>query len=333
MPSGQRRAPSRSSAPSATEPQAPAVIEKLDNALTVLVVGDFLASGLAEGLEAAYAESPGVRVVDRANGSSGFVRDDYYDWNGQIGEILEEVNPAVVVVMIGSNDRQQLVVNGQPERPQTEGWSREYKNRVARFTATVRRTGISIIWSGLPPFKSSSMTSDMLAFNDIYKKAVEEAGGTFVDIWDGFADENGAFTFTGPDVNGQPVRLRGSDGINLTRPAKRKLAFYVEQPLNKLLGNATSPRIEPQELENLPPPGIVLGEPIDLMRTHPISLAAPQAGGNMLLDGGPIAATIERSIPAPRAGRADNFSLRKKADAPKSAISEETRTAEPAEDP
>lgn len=311
-PTPQRGAPRRapSVAAPAPAPSAP-VIEKLDNALGVLVVGDFLAAGLAEGLNAAYAESPGVRIVDRTNGSSGFVRDDFYDWKAEIGPILEEVDPAVAVVMIGSNDRQSLLVDGQPERPRTEAWQREYVRRVTDFAETVQAAGVPIIWVGLPPFRSQAMSSDMLAFNDIYKQATEEVGGTFVDIWDGFADENGAFTFTGPDMNGQPVRLRGSDGINLTRPAKRKVAFYVEQPLNKLLGSAASPGIGREELANLPPPGMLSGEPGDLSRTAPISLAAPQLdGGDALLGATPISPAGDRPALSAPSGRADDFRLR-----------------------
>src|SRR5690606_16305146 len=95
----------------------------------------------------------------------------------------------------------------------------------------------------------------MLAFNDVQKTAVEATGGTFIDIWDGFADENGAFTSTGPDMNGQPVRLRSSDGINLTREARRKIAFYLEKPLNQILGPAALPSVTP---ETVALPGSVL---------------------------------------------------------------------------
>lgn len=301
-----RRAPAV--AAPAPEPAAP-VIEKLDNAVRVLVVGDFLAAGLAEGLNEAYAESPGVTIVDRTNGSSGFVRDDFYDWNAEIGPILEGVEPAVAIVMIGSNDRQSLLVDGRSERPRTEAWQREYVRRVTAFAETIQDAGIPIIWVGLPPFRSQSMSSDMLAFNDMYKQAAEEVDGTFVDIWDGFADENGAFTFTGPDVNGQPVRLRGSDGINLTRPAKRKVAFYVEQPLNKLLGSAASPGIGREELANLPPPGMLAGKPGDLSRTAPISLAAPQLDGGDALMGATPLSPVDRSVPSAQPGRADDFRL------------------------
>lgn len=322
--------PRRRTAPARTAPaaQAEPAVDKLDNARVVLVVGDFLAGGLAEGLEAAYAKSPGVRIVDQSNGSSGFVRDDFYDWNSEIDPILEEVDPAVVVVMIGSNDRQQLVVDGRHERPQSEAWIEEYTSRVTDFAATIKDAGIPLVWTGLPPFKSSSMSSDMLAFNDIHKQAVETVGGTFVDIWEGFVDENGAFTFTGPDINGQSVRLRGSDGINLTRAGRRKVAFYVEKPLSKLLGNAALPDIGQGEMANLPLPGLQEGGPGRLDRTPPISLATlglAQTGEllgatgssptGLQEDGKPDdeeqAARNEEPGPPPP-GRADNFSLARK---------------------
>lgn len=309
----------RSAAPSAPRQQPPSPeVEKLDNARVVLVVGDFLAGGLAEGLTTAYAESPGVRVINRSNGSSGFVRDDYYDWNGEIAGILDDVSPAVVVMMIGSNDRQQLIVDGKREAPRSEAWVAEYTQRVATFAAAVEDRQIPLVWSGLPSFKSSSMSSDMLAFNDIYKTAVEAIDGSFVDIWDGFVDENGGFVFTGPDMNGQPVRLRGSDGINLTRAGKRKVAFYVEKPLNKLLGEAVSPDIGELGMESLPALVLHPENPAPVNRTIPISLSDPALDGGLELMGA-VVKPIERQEriesrerhreTATPPGRADNFSL------------------------
>ncbi len=71
---------------------------------------------------------------------------------------------------------------------------------------------------------------------------MEKFGGEFVDIWDGFVDEGGEFVITGSDINGQPVRLRGQDGVSFTAAGKRKLAFYAEKihpaPLGELsVGN------------------------------------------------------------------------------------------------
>jgi hypothetical protein len=57
----------------------------------------------------------------------------------------------------------------------------------------------------------------------------------------GLSMRNGKFIFTGSDINGQQVRLRGSDGINVTRAGKRKIAFLHEKsPPAGLLGDAAA---------------------------------------------------------------------------------------------
>lgn len=224
----------------ASETEKKAVV-KLENARKVLLVGDFMAGGVAEGLEIAFADLPGVVIVDKSSGSSGFVRDDHFDWPGQITAIITEVQPAAVVMMIGSNDRQQMRADGQALRPRSDEWNVQYAKRLASFASQVKEAKVPLVWVGAPSFRISTMSADMLAFNDMYKQAVVDVGGEFVDVWDGFVDENGAFATTGPDINGQPVRLRAADGINITKAGKRKLAFYVEKPLRKLLGTAVSP--------------------------------------------------------------------------------------------
>lgn len=90
-------------------------MQKLGDARTILIVGDFLASGLGDGLTAAFETSPGVVVEARGNVSSGLVRDDYYDWPEQLPKMIDELKPAMVVVMIGANDRQQMVTDTAKE--------------------------------------------------------------------------------------------------------------------------------------------------------------------------------------------------------------------------
>ena len=110
------------------EPQVP-LVEKAPDARTVLVIGDFMASGLAEGLEAVFAQNPAIRIVDRAKGSSGLVRDDFYDWPASIKEVLESEKPVAVIAMIGSNDRQSMQVGDNREPPRTDAWTKQYEQR------------------------------------------------------------------------------------------------------------------------------------------------------------------------------------------------------------
>ncbi|NJR13887.1 MAG: DUF459 domain-containing protein, partial [Phyllobacteriaceae bacterium] len=120
-----------------TTPTAPLLVEKRADARTVLVVGDFFASGTAKGLEDAYAQSAGVRVVNAANGDSGLVRDDFYNWPAEIGGLVALHKPAAIVVMIGANDRQQMSVNG----------TREAYLRTAIGTTFAQDRGFGRAWS------------------------------------------------------------------------------------------------------------------------------------------------------------------------------------------
>lgn len=310
--------PKRSSEPAEPEVE---VVEKQTDAKIVLVVGDFLGGGLAEGLTTAYAQTTGVAIVDRTSGSSGFVRNDYFSWPAEISGILETVKPAAVVMMIGSNDRQQMRTGERREEKFSEAWVREYEARATVFAAFVQERRIPLIWVGMPAFRPAGMTTDMLALNDIYERVSENAKGEFVDVWDGFVDENGTFVMSGPDVNGQPVKLRAGDGINMTKAGKRKLAFYAEKPLSKIFGDARAPAIGLPAPQNLPNIAIDPAAVAKIDRTTPISLTDPELDGGTELLG--LTATpkpapktpaeklaIQGIAPEASPGRADDFSGR-----------------------
>lgn len=315
----------RSSAPSIAPPPEP-VVEKLENARKILVVGDFLANRTADGLNEAFAQAPGVVIVDRANGSSGLVRDDYYNWPEEARQIVEEVQPSIIVVQLGSNDRQQLLVDGEREPVRSVKWLAEYERRTKLLIDALQERKTPLLWIGMPAFKSPSMTTDMVAFNGVFRTQVEKAGGEFIDIWDGFVDEEGKFVFTGSDINGQQVRLRGSDGINMTKAGRRKIAFYAEKSIRRLLGDAAAVGISALDSANFPeifmPPAP--GEnAAAVMRTMPVAMTDPALdGGSALLGEMPATAGLVRSprdqlvldgvLPEAPEGRVDNFAWPRK---------------------
>ncbi len=306
--------------PAVARTPEPAAVEKLPDARVVLVVGDFIAGSVGEGLIAAFETTPGITVERRTNGSSGIVRDDYYDWPQSLPGLIAETKPAVVVVSMGANDRQQMTVAGEKEKFRSEAWTKEYEARVARIAALARQDGKPLLWMGMPAFQSSALTADMTTLNNLYRAGVEKAGGEFVDIWDGFVDENGKFVLSGSDINGQQVRLRGSDGINFTKAGKRKLAFYVEKEIRRLLGDAAAdgPGLQ-GDLKDL----VVTTPPVEdeeITKTQPISLADPALdGGAALLGGAPIKGNgkslreklVEKGeIADAPAGRVDDFKMK-----------------------
>ncbi len=325
------RPPRRASTPAkavAAKPDEPPAVEKLAAAKTVLVVGDFLAAGLGDGLKDAFSASPGVAIQTRGNIASGLVRTDYYDWQAQLPKMLDSLKPAVVVVTIGANDRQQMIAPGLNEKFGSDIWLLAYEERVQAFAKLVTARHIPLLWVGLPPFGSDDMTADALKLNQIYQSQVESTGGEFVDLWGGFTDEDGKFVVTGSDVSGQQVRLRTADGVNMTDAGRRKMAFYAEKPIRRLLGDLASPDIVRLDTENAIDAGTQTHPETAApdTRSPPISLSDPELDGGTVLLGNapPPAATapsprdllVEKGEMAPApAGRVDDYRL--PADPPK----------------
>ncbi len=304
-----------------TTAPAPPPPAKIENARKVLVIGDFVADGLATGLVEAFAASPGVMIDERSNGSSGLVRTDYFDWQAELPAMIAEVKPAVVIIDIGANDRQQMVTATGKLNFRTAEWFQEYERRVTALGKIVTDAKIPLLWVGMPAFRPQNMTADALTLNAVYRRAVERIGGEFIDVWEGFVDQDGRFIVTGSDINGQQVRLRGSDGINLTAAGKRKLAFYVEKSARRLLGDMTSPDLVRLDASNLPellnlPPS----EMQNLVRTQPIDLFDPELDGATELLGAtplPVAAmptprdqlVKNGTLPPPPSGRVDDLRI------------------------
>lgn len=302
-------------------PVAPA---KIDNAQKILVIGDFFASALGDGLADAFEDAPGTRIVTNSNGSSGLVRDDYFDWRKQLPKMLDEVKPAIVVVAIGTNDRQSIGAGAGELRFGSDGWWKDYEKRIETLVKTVAARKIPLIWVGLPPVKSADMSADLEKFNISYRKITEQAGGEFIDIRDGFVDEKGAFVLTGSDVNGQQARLRGPDGISMTDAGKRKMAFYLEKSARKYLGDMASPglvRLDATSLPDLLKPELAKPQPPkdNPDSTPPLKITDPTLDGADQLLGDKVKLSDNKSpsprdilvttgiMPAVPAGRIDDY--------------------------
>lgn len=319
-PAGQNAAqPARKKAPAQpSEPPYPVadVQPKNADAKKVLVVGDFIGGGLAWGLDQAFAEEPRVEIVDRTEGASGFVRDDHFDWAATLPELLSTEKPDMIVVMIGANDRQQFRTADGRFAPRSEEWQKLYQQRVDRFLLALQSYGKPVYWVGEPPMQSADSAADMAYLNTLFKARAEAVGANFVDIWDGFAGEDGKFVSRGPDVDGQTRQLRSGDGINFTKAGRRKLAFYVEREIRQDagLGSAasTAALLNPNQTTEIGPDGKsrVVGPIVSLTDPPPGAAEATLAGG---AGAAPSAAgvaysfTVNGDAPPVPAGRADDF--------------------------
>ncbi|MFV0282041.1 MAG: DUF459 domain-containing protein [Rhodoblastus sp.] len=319
--------PQTAPAPSAPGVGSPASVAPK---VSVAVIGDNIAYHLAQGLRNTEEDDGGIGLALSRNtkDSSGLVRDDYYDWQASLREILAGPEKyGAIVIMIGSNDRQDLRDSDGRYEPLTPRWKEIYAARVDALIAQIKAKNIPFYWIGLPIMRSERYSGDIQQINEIYRARVEAAGGKYVDVWDAFADEKGRYNTFGPDVSGQIVKIRTSDGIHFTNAGQRKLAYFVEQAMRSLTERA---RAEPGAAIAALPAGQQQGQPSPAGLPGSAPLAAPPppkpefgpvlpltapplaANGQLLgppdAKGAEISATIATDLAAtPPQGRADDF--------------------------
>jgi hypothetical protein len=236
------------------EPPEPKIVElpKAPDARTVVVIGDSQAAGLATGLVMAFADAPHVVISPRVRPASGLVRDDFFNWPSSLSAVLAEGPVDAIVVMLGVNDRQPLFgANGRAtDEPRSEPWATAYRARVDQLAAALKATGKPVFWMGLPPTARGEFSGFMAYVNGFIVEATTTHGLPYIDIWPSFTDEEGRYTATGPDIDGTVRRLRAPDGVHFTRSGQRKLAYFVETELRRILSG--EPALDPGVTAPLP---------------------------------------------------------------------------------
>ncbi len=145
--------------------------------------------------------------------------------------------------------------NASPTGPfefHTDQWEAAYIKRIDATIAALKSAGVPVFWVGLPAQRGPKATADSSYLNELYRGRAEKAGIVFVDVWDGFVDEQGRYSPQGPDFEGQIRRLRSADGIYFTKAGARKLAHYVEREIDRSEANRAIPVALPSSLETAP---------------------------------------------------------------------------------
>ncbi|MEP4770670.1 MAG: GDSL-type esterase/lipase family protein [Roseibium sp.] len=232
QPKQQKRKVSRptGSAPKFTE------VQKDPNAGLILVVGDRMARGVADGLKYTLADKPQIRVEQITEDKKGFAGAEPTDWTTQVLSKIRGADVKAIVVMVGRQDVGASFPGEPPVEYMTSEWLDIYQKRIDGFVRTVRQEKKPIVWAGLPPTNDDLINGDFTQLNSLFQGAAEDRRVRYVDIWDIFLAEDGSYSSFGPDVDGKNARLRTNNKIDFTWAGYRKVAFFVERELSRILG-------------------------------------------------------------------------------------------------
>ncbi|BCJ89809.1 hypothetical protein IZ6_05440 [Terrihabitans soli] len=223
--------------------QAAPAAPKVAKTIFVAVMGDSLAENLAPGLNDALSERPEVGLVREIRSGAGLLKESKTSWRQTTDEILaRQPQVAAAVIFIGPMDdapapvkKKAEVETTGPTIATTAPWQDDYANKVDEIALAFRQKGIPLLWVGLPPVEDPKTTAEYLQLNELVRQRVAALGGTFIDVWEGFVNEDEEFTVQGPNIEGRVVRLRTADGLHFTKAGARKIGHAVELELRTIL--------------------------------------------------------------------------------------------------
>jgi hypothetical protein len=207
-------------------------------------------------------------------------------------------------------------VPGGPFDFHTDQWAALYVKRIDAMIAALKSKGVPVIWVGLPAIRGTKSMGDMSYLDELYRERAERAGIVYVDIWDGFVDQDGDYAVQGPDFEVQTRRLRTADGVYFTKAGAVKIASYVDRELRRVMPNYVAPVVSPGP-EATPKSGSAGARPA-IGPVLPLTASGDDHSGELLgakvhptpTTSDPIAAKVlnrGETLAVP-AGRADDFS-------------------------
>jgi uncharacterized protein len=187
------------------------------NKLRVAVIGDSLSQGLGPAIES-WMNPSVVRVLSLGRQSTGLSRQDYFNWQAGMREIVDQFRPDLVFVLLGTNDSQaQISPNGSAIPVGTWEWVHGYKDRAEQLVREATRAGTRVVWVGLPIVKERQRWGFYRSVNEIYRgTASSDPDSTYIDTWNAFAGKDGGYSAFIRNDHGQLVEIRAGDGVHFT---------------------------------------------------------------------------------------------------------------------
>ncbi|MES2907368.1 MAG: GDSL-type esterase/lipase family protein [Pseudomonadota bacterium] len=306
-----RRARERREVSSAS-PKVKEVAKNAD-AKVILVIGDETSAGLAQGLREAFGADANARIESISKENASLLQSDGGGLPQLVKDKIEALKPSAVVIQVGTNDNKDISEAGKSIAFRSDEWNALYMQRLENLTQTLKGRVLPVYWVGLPAAPQQKTSSNIAYLNEQFRAKARLRGAKFVDIWEGFVDEDGSYIIIGPDVNGNKRRLRMRNGTTLTPAGNRKMAFYVEKELRRdVVYNSASPAAADLAAINQP----VMNDPIiqDSYVGPVISLtpvATPVNGSTLLgdakaaADASDVTGTLAANAAKP--GRSDDF--------------------------
>src|SRR5688500_603696 len=180
----------------------------------LFVFGDSLAAGLFSGMSRMAEGDLRIAIDGRFKDDSGLARPEFYDWAAALPKIHERREIDIAVILLGSNDGQDIRSISGPIQFSTPEWASTYAQRVDDIIKLLKDRKIAIYWVELPPMGPAPLEAEAAFVATIQRDRALREKTRYVETRKIFSDVSGRYTDQGTDIAGKAPRLRSRNGIH-----------------------------------------------------------------------------------------------------------------------
>lgn len=187
----------------------------------VLIVGDsILRSGLQEHIQRNLGKrNQSVQIEIKSKSGTGLARPDVFDWINYLEKTKTHFEK--IVVFLGTNDAQNIVLNKKVIRFDTDEWNAEYGFRIRNFIQKACGKAKQVYWVGSLRMRSKSFDAKMQSLQAIARKEIKNhpSCARFIPVSQWFSKKSkytDTWTTDSKKTGKKTIKLRVADGIHLT---------------------------------------------------------------------------------------------------------------------
>ncbi len=191
-----------------------------EHPLPLYFFGDSQVFSLASGLSRLAGKNSAIDVDFLAIHSSGFIRDDFYDWPRKLEDTLAGKEYDAVVIMLGMNDYQNFWAdNRRALRKRTEDWELVYRDKCRNIIDIALSRAMRVYWIGMPQVKNEAYNESLAYIEQIHDAVAEEYSPdvlTRVSLKEIFPGSGNSYEDSHELTPGKVIQVMTDDGSHYT---------------------------------------------------------------------------------------------------------------------
>jgi hypothetical protein len=196
------------------------IVHSASNPLAVYMFGDSQVFSLGSGLSRLAGKDGPIKIDFLAIHSSGFIRDDYFDWPAKLSDEFAANHYDAVVLMLGMNDYQSFRdATGAIIKKKTPAWETAYKDKCRAIIDLALQSVPRVYWIGMPVVKNSVYNESLSYIDSVQASLAAEYSSDVlvrVSLSDTIPGTGKKFVSSVDEAGGKTVRVMEADGSHFT---------------------------------------------------------------------------------------------------------------------